>query len=215
MEHSSDLPRWWEGTSTTLLRLRGTTKVAFTVGDVSGKGVAAAVLMASIQMLLRSLLQESCMLPRIFNHVNKALFQSSTESRYCTLVCCVIDAHSGDGVYINAGHVRPLLRRADGGVEELLDSALPLGLIEESTYRVTPFSMGPNDVLLLVSDGIYDLVNAAGEFWNERVVIQTLCTSGELTPHLLVESLASAADDWAAGADQHDDMTMVAVRMVS
>jgi phosphoserine phosphatase RsbU/P len=205
-------------------------RFAFTLGDVSGKGIAAAVMMASIQTLLRSLLQHTVThdahanssgqsLADAVTELNRALYESSTSDRYSTLFCGVVDLERMQITYVNAGHVVPLLfRRAEDGGEilELDGGGMPIGLLPSTSYEQMTVALTPGDTLLVVSDGIMEACNAMGEFWDDirvREVLRIHCLGdrGELTQ--LPSMLCAEVDAWAAGAEQYDDMTVVAVRL--
>jgi sigma-B regulation protein RsbU (phosphoserine phosphatase) len=189
-------------------------KFALTLGDVSGKGIPAAVMMASIQTLLRSLLQSSGKsLADIGADLNQALYQSSTAERYSTLFFGMISADRRTLNYGNAGQVEPFLLHQDGGVERLPGGGLPVGMIAGSTYEEGLVALRPGDTLVVVSDGIVESSNEAGDFWEEESVERALVelAAGELAE--LPTRLCAEADRFAAGAKQYDDMTIVGLRI--
>jgi sigma-B regulation protein RsbU (phosphoserine phosphatase) len=190
---------------------------AVTLGDVSGKGIPAAVMMASIQTLLRSLLQRACGdMAEMLHDLNETLYMSSTVERYSTLFCGVIAPDRRSITYVNAGHVHPLLLHADGTLTRLTESGLPVALVPSAMYEQCHVALAPGDVLVVVSDGIVEACNLEGEFWEEeeveRVVLAHMlgrqgCVKG------LPAALCEAVDGFACGASQYDDMTVVAVRV--
>jgi sigma-B regulation protein RsbU (phosphoserine phosphatase) len=204
-------------------------RFAFTLGDVSGKGIAAAVMMASIQTLLRSLLQRTVTdqsrpnggytLADAVTELNRALYESSTSDRYSTLFCGVLDLENMQITYVNAGHVVPLLFRgvAEGGeILELEGGGMPVGLLPMTTYEQMSVPLRPGDTLLVVSDGIMEACNAMGEFWDDvrvREVLRSHCLGEGAHVRQLPEVLCAEVDAWAAGAEQYDDMTVVAVSL--
>jgi serine phosphatase RsbU (regulator of sigma subunit) len=187
---------------------------AFTLGDVSGKGVPAAVMMASIQTLLRSLLERDVdSLAPVVADLNRALYASSTAERYSTLFCgCISDDHRWLS-YVNAGHIAPMLVHRDGTMEQLDGAGLPVGMMPDSTYDQNTVRLREGDLLVVVSDGIMEVCNADGEFWDEECVASLVREHGEEPVAGLAARLCKAADGWAAGAEQYDDMTVVAVRV--
>ena len=204
-------------------------RFAFTLGDVSGKGIAAAVMMASIQTLLRSLLQRTVAdhlkqsggytLAHAVTELNRALYESSTSDRYSTLFCGVVDLDSMQITYVNAGHVVPLLFRcvAEGGeILELEGGNMPVGLLPMTSYEEMIVPLCQGDTLLVVSDGIMEACNQVGEFWDDvrvREVLRSHCLGEGAQVNRLPEVLCAEVDAWAAGAEQYDDMTVVAVRL--
>lgn len=187
---------------------------AVTLGDVSGKGIPAAVMMASIQTLLRSLLQREEDLSVLLGDLNRTLYMSTTAERYSTLFCGVISEDRRSLTYVNAGHVQPLLLHADGELEHLPGDGLPIALLPEASYEQTTIALKPGDLLVVVSDGIVEACNEAGDFWEEEEVERVVLNHVACAAHGVPGALCSAVDDFAAGAEQYDDMTVVAVRVL-
>jgi sigma-B regulation protein RsbU (phosphoserine phosphatase) len=192
---------------------------AFTLGDVSGKGVAAAVMMASIQTLLRSLLQRSVYeqeegaLASAVGELNRALYISSTSERYSTLFCGTLDLVEKEFTYVNAGHVPPLLLSAAGKLSSLEESGVPVGLLPSYPYQQTKVKLQAGDLILVVSDGMVEACNSEGEFWDEDEVGRILVEHGQQPVGTLPKTLSARVDAWAGGSEQYDDMTVVAVRL--
>jgi sigma-B regulation protein RsbU (phosphoserine phosphatase) len=191
---------------------------AFTLGDVSGKGIPAAVMMASIQTLLRSLLEHGRdNLAAVIVELNRALYASSTPERYSTLFCGVISADRSTLTYVNAGHVQPiLLRRTEepaGAIVELLGDGLPVGMLPGSMYEHSTIALQPGDLIVVVSDGIVESRNNEGEFWDDDAVKQCVREHSTTPAKDLPATLCSCADAFASGAEQYDDMTVVALRL--
>jgi serine phosphatase RsbU (regulator of sigma subunit) len=187
---------------------------AVTLGDVSGKGIPAAVMMASIQTLLRSLLQrESDNLVSVFTDLNNTLYTSSTMDRYSTLFCGVISPDRKTLTYINAGQIQPLLLHTDGKFDRLPGTCVPVAMLPESTYEQSSVDLRPGDLLVVVSDGIVEACNRDKEFWDEEEVDRIVLREAGGDIYDLPGKLCRAVDEFAAGADQYDDMTVVAVRI--
>lgn len=192
----------------------GEGRLAFTLGDVSGKGIAAAVMMASIQTLLRSLLQQEQMnVARILQELNRVLYESSTASRYSTLFCAVVDTAKRELTYVNAGHVPPLLLKSDGRLITLPGGGLPVGLLPACEYEPMVAHLERGDTLLVVSDGFIEACSMDGTFWDDARVGEIFQQHGLASIAELPGVLTAEADAWAAGAEQFDDMTVVAIRI--
>lgn len=188
---------------------------AFTLGDVSGKGVPAAVLMASIHTLLRSLLmRDSEDLSEVVGELNNAMHLTSSEDRYSTLFCGVINPERDRMRYVNAGHIPPYIVRNGGEIESPSGGNIPVGMLKGSRYRERSISLSPKDLIVCVSDGITESRNLEGEFWDKKEIDQILCDQLASPLSGVMEALVRAADAWANGAEQHDDMTIVAVRVL-
>ena len=191
-----------------------TGEFALTLGDVSGKGIPAAVMMASIQTLLRSLLLGCTKsLPAVLSDLNETLYGSSTAERYSTLFCGIVSADRRTLTYSVAGQVPPFLVHADGTLERLQGSGLPVGMLPGTAFEQLSAELRPGDTLVVVSDGIVESSNTAEEFWEEESVERALLEYSKVPFAELPETLCAAADRFAAGADQYDDMTIVGIRV--
>jgi serine phosphatase RsbU (regulator of sigma subunit) len=189
-------------------------RFGITLGDVSGKGIPAAVMMASIQTLLRSLLQRECEdLAGVLGNLNDTLYMSTTAERYSTLFCGVISPDRTTLTYVNAGQVLPLLLHADGTLERLPGGGVPVALMPEVIYEQSRVTLEPGDLLVVVSDGIVEACNRAGDFWEEDEVDRIVLARGSGSLAELSKALCHAVDCFACGAEQYDDMTILAVRV--
>jgi len=188
----------------------------FTLGDVSGKGIAAAVLMASIQASLRShVMGKPDSMARLMGDFNNTVYSISTADKYSTLFCAFLDTDRHQLTYVNAGQVRPvLLRSNDGGIERLDSGGFPIGLLDGAEYDQAEIVFNPGDAVLCFSDGISEATNAKGEMWDESAVEQVIRTTRGQTAGQMIASLVEAADRFAGDAEQADDMTVVAIRAV-
>jgi len=187
---------------------------ALTLGDVSGKGIPAAVMMASIQTLLRSLLQRDANdLVSVVAELNRTLYACSTPERYSTLFCGVISSDRSTLAYVNAAQVQPLLLRGNGSVVRLEGASLPVGLLPEVVYEQMQVSLRPGDLLVVVSDGMVEVRNQEEEFWEEQEVERIVQGFAGGPIGVLSDELFRAAEVFANGAKQYDDMTLVAVRI--
>jgi len=187
----------------------------FTLGDVSGKGIAAAVLMAGIQASIRTTVLGGVeSLASLMGVFNRAIYLFSMEDRYSTLFCGLLDSSMRKLTYVNAGQVRPLLLRTNGKMEMLDKGGLPVGLMEEAGYEQGEVMLETGDVVLCFSDGISEATNAQGEMWEEREVHRLLRQHASLRASALVEKLIAEADAFAGDAEQADDLTVVALKAV-
>ena len=186
----------------------------FTLGDVSGKGIAAAVLMASIQASLRSqALKAPASMAAMIGDFNKAVYSFSTADKYSTLFCGLLDMATRKLTYVNAGQVCPMLLRADGGQVERLDAGgFPVGLLGFSQYDQGEVLLQPGDAILCFSDGISEATNADGEMWAEAEVERIVQTFRGLTAQQMIDRLVEATDGFTGAAEQSDDMTIVVIR---
>ncbi|MCC7155798.1 MAG: SpoIIE family protein phosphatase [Bryobacterales bacterium] len=190
--------------------------LAFTLGDVSGKGIPAAVLMASIQASLRIPLSGGPgSLVDLASRLNESVYATSTSTRYSTLFCGLIDAAGQTLTYVNAGQCSPLiLRRAEpASIERLTASGVPIGLLPAASYTQDAVTLHPGDVLVCFSDGISEAANEKGEMWQDTEIDDILLRSRDFSPQEITQRIVEAADAYAGEAEQADDMTIVTVRV--
>lgn len=187
----------------------------FTLGDVSGKGIAAAVLMAGIQASLRSqVLKSPESMAELMNHFNKAVYSFSTADKYSTLFCGLLEPGIRRLTYVNAGQVAPMLLRADGTVARLDSGGFPVGLLEIAQYEQGEVTLASGDAVVCFSDGISEATNEKEEMWEEADVERVLQMCRGVTAQQMIDRVVTAADAFAGQAEQADDMTVVALRVV-
>lgn len=187
---------------------------AFTLGDVSGKGIPAALLMASIQSSLRIPMRRgSHSLRELMIDLNASVYASSTASKYSTLFCGVVDATRTRLAYINAGHCPPILVR-QGAVERLKTGGPPIGLIPVAPFSEGAISLVPGDLLVCFSDGISEATNAKEEIWEEAELEKILVSSAGNSASEVTEMVVRCADEFTGDAEQADDMTVVTLRIL-
>jgi sigma-B regulation protein RsbU (phosphoserine phosphatase) len=195
--------------------------LALTLGDVSGKGIPAAVLMASIQASLRmSLLRGPESLTGLLAGLNESVHASSSLSpgRYSTLFCGFTDPCFHRLMYVNAGQCAPmLLRRREKGVaiERLATGGTPVGLLPMAQYEEGAIALQPGDTLICFSDGISEACNSKGEFWRESQIEDLLRKTADSSAQEITERVVGGADAFTGDAEQADDMTVVTLRILS
>lgn len=183
-----------------------------TVADISGKGIAASLLMANIQATLRALLASESDLAAITGKTNELLYASTPSSKYATAILVEYDPHTGQGVYVNGGHNEGVLLRASGEVEMLGATGLPIGLLPKRTFESAAFQMNPGDLLLIYSDGVPESCQIDDtEFGMERV-IEVLKLSQQDPPEQILDRLFSSIDTFVGDAPQHDDITAMVIQ---
>ncbi len=196
-------------------------KLGIAIGDVSGKGISAALVMANLQASLRSQTMTSASvsspsgaaeadLAAIISRINTLVYQASAPSRYATFFFAQYDPATHKLVYVNAGHNAPMLFRAATSNVERLDAGGPVvGLLPLCEYIQTTCTLYPGDMLLAFTDGITETMNAREEEWGEDALIATIQKQPPAGASEILARIMAAADAFASGAKQHDDMTMV------
>jgi len=202
-------------------------RLGIAIGDISGKGVSAALLMASLHASLRGqTLSGAGDLGTKMANVNRLLYGASDSNRYATFFYAELDCESRTLHYVNGGHNPPVvLRKEDGAwqVFRLADGGPAVGLFAGAAYEQQMLHLLPGDILLAFTDGISEAMNAAEDEWGEDRMIAEAQAHADLNatdlnaPGLnataLLQHLFRAADTFAAGAPQHDDMTLVVLRI--
>jgi len=195
----------------------GCDRLGIAIGDISGKGVSAALLMASLHASLRAqALSGAGDVGIKMANVNRLLYEASDSNRYATFFYAELDCDSRSLYYVNGGHNPPaVLRRKDGAwqVFRLEDGGPVVGLLAGAAYKQQMIHLLPGDILLAFTDGISEAMNAAEDEWGEDRMIAEAQAHADLNAAELMQRLFHAADAFAAGAPQHDDMTLVVLRV--
>ncbi len=191
----------------------GPDRLALVLGDVSGKGVPAALLMAALQATLRShyALRAGGLEQRIAS-VHRQFFECTATQHYATLFVGEFDDRSGRLRYANCGQVPPLLVRADGSVARLDPTATALGLFERWTGGVAEVTLGAEDTLVLASDGILETTSSSGEEYGEARLLSAVRRRPHLGPAPLIESIARELR-FFRGKSPRDDQTLVVAKV--
>jgi serine phosphatase RsbU (regulator of sigma subunit)/predicted enzyme related to lactoylglutathione lyase len=179
------------------------------IADISGKGMAAALLMANLQANLRSQSARATDCPQTFlRSVNQLLFENTHESSYATLFFAEYDEAERRLRYANCGHLPALLLRQDGGVEHLDSTATVMGLFREWDCEIAERHLAAGDTLALYTDGITESFDNAGEEFGEHRLIEALARTRHLTPQARIASVVDEVRGFSPG-EQHDDITLI------
>jgi sigma-B regulation protein RsbU (phosphoserine phosphatase) len=214
-------------------------KLILAVGDISGKGISAALLMATIHSAVRAYSVES--LPQMREPVavgavagasrimaawpegievspgallgllNHQLYESTPPEKYATLFLAIYDGRSHKLTYSNGGHLPPILVAGDGSVRRLEAGGTVVGLFENVTYDEGAVEMHPSEIFLAYSDGVTEPENEFGEFGEERL-IDLVRTHRRLPLVQISQTVTAAVDDWIGENEQPDDITLVLAR---
>jgi phosphoserine phosphatase RsbU/P len=142
-------------------------RLAITVGDVAGKGSPAALLMALLLAMMRTLVDEKLEAAALVTRLNVQVCRHAPASRFITLFYAVFEPLTGKLTYVSAGHMPPLVLRRDGTCERLTDGGIALGMFEHSTYTTGQVVLEPDDLVAVYSDGITEAENPAGRPFDE------------------------------------------------
>jgi len=188
-------------------------RLFFSIGDVSDKGVPAALFMAVTKTLMKGIAAPGIGPCDVFRRVNAELAVDNEMMMFVTAFCAVLNIKTGELEYSNAGHLPPVLRRADGRIEFLeLPPGPVLGIKPSGTYGCRSMRLEPGDQLLLYTDGITESANPAGEFYGEERLRELAAGMRLGGPEQTIAVLFQATGAFSSGAEQFDDMTALAVR---
>ncbi len=189
----------------------GDGRLGIVIADVSGKGVPAALLVSTVQGTLRAFSDGRVAPLEVVGQVNRAVVRNTAGGKFVTLFYGEADPATGQLRYVNAGHNYPLLRRADGTLETLKTGGVPLGIFEAAPYLEATVAFGPEDSLLLFSDGITEAVDMfLQEYGDERLEALWAAGAGS-TPGEIIARIMAAVAVFRGDAAQNDDMTAVVI----
>ena len=195
-------------------------RLGIAIGDISGKGIPAALLMATLRAFLRGqTVRGRGDLSGLIADLSGLVYECSPSNRYATFFYAEYDPASRRLVYVNAGHNAPMLLRASAAGEapvERLDAGGPvIGLLPECSYTQAEVELRAGDLLVAFTDGVSEAMSAAHEEWGEERLLPVLQHVRCEPTAVVIERVMEAADTFVADAPQHDDMTMVVVRLMA
>jgi serine phosphatase RsbU (regulator of sigma subunit) len=190
-------------------------RIGFLIGDVTGKGVPAALFMALSKALSKSmLLRQGDDLETAVTALDEELSRDNSEDMFVTMLIGIFDDASGRLTMVNAGHENPLLVRADGSVSELaMDGGPPLCAACGFAYAAETIMLEPGDGLVVVTDGVTEAQDPAGGFFERHRAIGLLSLMpGDWRARAATDGIVSAVRAFEAGGEPSDDLTVLALR---
>jgi len=186
-------------------------RTAFLIADVSGKGLGAALLTTMLQGVLSGMTLGTDP-ARLFNHLNHFLCDHAEVGRYATMFFGILD-EKGGLEYINAGHPSPILIRRSGNPDEAFtEGSFPVGLVPEAEYATACIKLEPGDTLVLFSDGVTEAMDPQEDFFGMPRLKELLTGHNETSLDELQKLVLEAVENFARGASQADDLTLLLVR---
>jgi len=182
------------------------------LGDVSGKGIPAALLMANLEATLRGQMFSELAVDELVRRTNKMMCESMDDERFVTLFCSFVDPNSQELSYCSAGHDPPILLSTTGDLTRLETTGIAVGVMEDMPYTAKSFTMNSGDLLVIFSDGVPDATNEANEAYGmER--LESLVREHKDEPSAeLIETIFKSVADHVGDAPQFDDLTLAIVR---
>jgi sigma-B regulation protein RsbU (phosphoserine phosphatase) len=183
----------------------------FFVGDISGKGIPAALLATLLQGIFFTTASMDIPLTSVFSRVNRYLAERAGGDRYATVFYGVLDK-SGAFEYVNAGHVPPLVKRKSGAIERLDLASFPVGMFPDAEYESAAVKLEKGDFLVIYTDGVSEAVNVKTEMFEEERLQQLLEGFQGQTVEQLAETIREGVKTFTQGAPQSDDITILVVQ---
>jgi sigma-B regulation protein RsbU (phosphoserine phosphatase) len=184
-------------------------RVAVVLGDVSGKGMPAALLMSLLQGSLKALISAGFRGTELVAKLNTSLCRNTPGNKMVTLFYGELDTGTGDMLYVNAGHNAPFLMRADGGMDRLHSTGTVLGVLEEMAFEAGSLTLYDGDTMLLFTDGLSEAFNAREEEFGEARLLGSLQRLHFSAPMAFVDSLVTEVTRFCHPAQPTDDMTLM------
>ena len=207
-------PAMWVGGDYCDMWPLGDGRMAFVIGDVSGKGLPAAMVMSSLQAALRTTMTFCASPDEIMGHLDKHLSNSMLERMFITMFLGVFDPKSGKLEYVNAGHILPIVLASDGTARELgVPTNPPVGVFV-GTFTAAEEIIGPDAGVLIVTDGITEAMDPDGEEFGTERLVETVAGVAGKTAEEMVTAVNEAAAAFRNDLPQQDDITVFALRNV-
>ncbi|MDQ1590868.1 MAG: phosphoserine phosphatase RsbU/P [Pyrinomonadaceae bacterium] len=187
-------------------------RMVIALGDVSGKGTSAALLMSSLHAAMHAQIPAHKALGDTISAVNRYLAETIPMNRFITLFCAELDPATGSLSFLNAGHNPPLIAHAGGSMEQLAAGGIPLGIVADAVYREGRTQLQPGDALVIYSDGVSETQNAAGEEYGPVRLYNTVARYLESTAAGIRDKIEADLTKFAQGTPAGDDITLVIVK---
>ncbi len=189
-------------------------RMLIALGDVSGKGTAAALLMSSLHAAIHAQVSTQSSLPDIVTSVNRYLADNTPANRFVTLFVAELDPSTGTLNYINAGHNPPLIGRCNGSIEQLSSGGFPLGIIPTAEFELGQMQLEPGEALVIYSDGVSEANNLEGEEFGLDRLADVIKVNLAASASGLRDRVESALSSFTKTAPANDDITLVIVKRV-
>jgi sigma-B regulation protein RsbU (phosphoserine phosphatase) len=186
----------------------GNDKLALCIGDVSGKGMSAALLMSNVQAALRAYACEEITPAALCTKLNRVVSASAGDDRFITFFYCVLDGRTGKLAYANAGHNPPLLIKSNGAITRLECGGVVLGPFSSASYDQCEAMLEPGDRMLMFTDGVTEARNENGEEFGEDRLIELLGRLRDLEAEALKNRLIEELVEYSGG-NFDDDVTLL------
>jgi phosphoserine phosphatase RsbU/P len=187
-------------------------RLALCLGDVSGKGLPASLLMANVQATIRNQVASNAIPSTCLTHANQLLYHNTSPEKFVTLFYAVLDPATGEVAYSNAGQEAPIVVGSGGEPIRLTIGGLVLGIVEDAAFEEASIQIPPGGLLVLCSDGITEALAPDGELFGSERAIAVLCEHRDKSAQEILDLLIEAVKNYAGTMKQADDMTILIVK---
>jgi len=186
-------------------------KFGVAVGDVSGKGLSAALLMAKLQSTIRAIIYDQLPLNKMCQKLNSIFYRDSPSKIFASLIYLEIKSDSNEIKMIDAGHYPPIITK-NNNIDRLTKCAPALGLMKDASFTEQVVTLNKNDFMLIYSDGLTEAKNESGEFFGETKLIELLKDRQSMISKQLGEMILSVVDSFMGRIPAHDDLTLAILK---
>jgi sigma-B regulation protein RsbU (phosphoserine phosphatase) len=193
----------------------GSSRIAMVLGDVSGKGMPASLLMMGLQARVQVLIEEPKSLSEVMTRLNRITSANCPANRFISLFFCILDGDTGELTFCNAGHNPPVLIRANGSYRQLKGGGPVLGILPVVEYREYQANLGEGDALVIYSDGVTEAVNPAGKEFEIEGIAEAVIPHRNQPAAAIVSHINKAVTAHTSGAPPADDITLIVARRIA
>ncbi len=189
-------------------------RIGITIADVSGKGVSASLLMASLRAALQSEVHSEYNIERMVKKLNDFVHRSSSSNKFITFFFSELNKKTSELKYINAGHNPPFIMDSKGNIRRLESSGFCLGMFPNIDYKMEKLNLHVGDTALLFTDGFTESRNKDNEEFEEKRMIQLMKKHSKIGAEELIEKINQELEEFTVGTEQSDDQTIVVIKRV-
>jgi len=193
----------------------GSSRIAMVLGDVSGKGMPASLLMMGLQARVQVLIEEPKSLSEVMTRLNRITSANCPSNRFITLFFCILDGETGDLTFCNAGHNPPVIVRADGTYDQLKGGGPVLGILPFIEYEEYHEKLNEGDTLVIYSDGVTEANNPAGDEFEVEGLAEAVIPDRSQPSAAIITAINKAVAVYTAGAPPADDITLIVARRIA
>jgi serine phosphatase RsbU (regulator of sigma subunit) len=192
----------------------GDSRIAMVLGDVSGKGMPASLLMMGLQARVQVLIEEPKSLAEVMTRLNRITSANCPSNRFITLFFCILDGDTGDLTWCNAGHNPPLIIRANGNYDQLKGGGPVIGILPHIEYKENHAKLEEGDTLVIYSDGVTEANNPAGDEFEIEGLAESVIGNRNEPAGTIISLINKDLVTYTAGAPPSDDVTLIVARRV-